>query len=634
VTTPFVLAGLGLAIAWWALSAGAWGVWGAARRVASAHGRAAGQPRVPRRPSPRSGGFALAIVVASSLALATVPISQTLWTDLLEVNGTVETGFWLSSITIVKDVEGSETDPTDFGFLTTGTGLEGFVLDDDTNSGTILREKTFSGLTAGSFSITEEAVSGYNVTDIACTGATESDVTIGADADFDEGDTSVSIELAPNEDLICTFTNTKQAGSIKIIKDVPGTTTDSTPFGFTATGDGMTPSPFTLDDSTATLAVPREIMFENLEPGIRTVTETPANGYQLANIECTGANSSTVTIGADDGFDPGDTGVTIDLMAGDDIVCTFTNTQGGTLTIIKDVKTAHGETDPQDFQFTATGTGLSNFALDDDGFDSNPLSKSKTFFVSGGPFTITETPAGMGWVFIATDSVTCTGAAFSYTTNGVTIPSIGAGVNVVCTFVNLKIPAECNQNPALYEQVLVGTSGNDVLTASPANNSIIFGLEGNDTLTGANQYDCVVGGPGNDIISLDNSSPGDGNDVAIGGPGNDTLSGDNGVDFLYGGDGDDILDGGSASPDYCDGGPGTDTYVQDKGVYTCETRVDPDGAPLAALAASPTATSVPPTSTPTATSTPTRTPTSTPTATSTATATPTATATATPTPTP
>jgi Ca2+-binding RTX toxin-like protein len=342
-----------------------------------------------------------------------------------------------------------------------------------------------------------------------------------------------------------------------------------------------------------------------------------------------------VTIGADDGFDPGDTGVTIDLLAGDDIVCTFTNTQGGTLTIIKDVKTAHGETDPQDFQFTATGTGLSNFALDDDGFDSNPLSKSKTFFVSGGPFTITETPAGMGWVFIATDSVTCTGAAFSYTTNGISIPNIGAGVNVVCTFVNLKIPAECNQNPLLYEQVLVGTTGIDVLTASPANNSIIFGLEGNDTLTGANQYDCVVGGPGNDIISLDNSSPGDGNDVAIGGPGNDTLSGDNGVDFLYGGDGNDTLDGGEASPDYCDGGPGTDTYVQDKqGNYTCETRVDPDGAPLAAMAASPTATSVPPTNTPTASATPTRTPTSTPTATATKTATATATATATPTPPP
>jgi Ca2+-binding RTX toxin-like protein len=241
----------------------------------------------------------------------------------------------------------------------------------------------------------------------------------------------------------------------------------------------------------------------------------------------------------------------------------------------------------------------------------------------------------MGWVFIATDSVTCTGAAFSYTTNGISIPNIGAGVNVVSTFVNLKIPAECNQNPLLYEQVLVGTTGIDVLTASPANNSIIFGLEGNDTLTGANQYDCVVGGPGNDIISLDNSSPGDGNDVAIGGPGNDTLSGDNGVDFLYGGDGNDTLDGGEASPDYCDGGPGTDTYVQDKqGNHTCETRVDPDGAPLAAMAASPTATSVPPTNTPTASATPTRTPTSTPTATATKTATATATATATPTPTP
>ena len=45
------------------------------------------------------------------------------------------------------------------------------------------------------------------------------------------------------------------------------------------------------------------------------------------------------------------------------MTCTFTNTQSqATLTIVKDTL----PNGPQDFAFTTTGDGLSNFTLDDD----------------------------------------------------------------------------------------------------------------------------------------------------------------------------------------------------------------------------------------------------------------------------
>ena len=62
------------------------------------------------------------------------------------------------------------------------------------------------------------------------------------------------------------------------------------------------------------------------------------------------------------------------------------------MTIIKDV---NPEPDTTDFSFTATGTGLSNFSLDDDGVNTGPggdIKNTTTFsgLAVGGNFTVTE----------------------------------------------------------------------------------------------------------------------------------------------------------------------------------------------------------------------------------------------------
>ena len=64
----------------------------------------------------------------------------------------------------------------------------------------------------------------------------------------------------------------------------------------------------------------------------------------------------------------------------------------------------------------------------------------------------------------------------------------------------------CAGNPS----VIVGTSGNDTLRGTPANDSI-FAFGGNDTASGQ---------AGNDCFKM-----GDGNDVAAGQEGNDTIYG-------------------------------------------------------------------------------------------------------------
>ncbi len=81
---------------------------------------------------------------------------------------------------------------------------------------------------------------------------------------------------------------------------------------------------------------------------------------------------------------------------------------------------------------------------------------------------------------------------------------------------------------------IVGTTKNDVLSASPKIDTSITGLVGNDVLIGNTGNDALDGGAGNDKIL-----GGSGKDTLSGGVGNDTLKGGTGIDSMAGGDGND-----------------------------------------------------------------------------------------------
>ncbi|MCK4315598.1 MAG: hypothetical protein KAX24_07485, partial [Anaerolineae bacterium] len=118
--------------------------------------------------------------------------------------------------------------------------------------------------------------------------------------------------------------------------------------------------------------------------------------------------------------DPIGTGVTIYLDPGEQIVCTFTNVQRGSITIVK-------KTDPDggaDFDFSGD---LGTFSLDDDGSQvfSNLLPDD---------YDVTEAvPAG--WDL---DSVVCTGGDSDPISNGVRV-HLDPGEAIICTFTNVQV---------------------------------------------------------------------------------------------------------------------------------------------------------------------------------------------------
>ena len=156
--------------------------------------------------------------------------------------------------------------------------------------------------------------------------------------------------------------------------------------------------------------------------GTKTVTETVPAGWSLTNVDCTGVNETAITNGA-----------SFTVSAGDTIVCTFTNTKDAT---VRYTKVTDPASDPQDFTFGVTGTGMVGDILDTDpGSAGTPSTHVETLDASelAGTKTVTETvPAG--W---SLTNVDCTGVNETAITNGASF-TVSAGDTIVCTFTNTK----------------------------------------------------------------------------------------------------------------------------------------------------------------------------------------------------
>ncbi len=130
------------------------------------------------------------------------------------------------------------------------------------------------------------------------------------------------------------------------------------------------------------------------------VTETSANaaGFTLTGLVCTGGGAdTTVDIAA---------GVaTIGFDAGETIVCTFTNTQQGSVSVVKDT-VPNG---PADFAFTAARNAAipAAFTLDDDADPALSNTQLLTGLVDGQSYVVTETSANAAGFTLT--GLACTG---------------------------------------------------------------------------------------------------------------------------------------------------------------------------------------------------------------------------------
>jgi len=246
----------------------------------------------------------------------------------------------------------------------------------------------------------------WELTDVACEDATSDTVVPGADG----GHATVVADAA--ETVTCTFTNTLD-GTLVIRKE---TVPDGVDLAFEFTGD--------VTGSIRDYSTYAEELFVTGQPGSYGASETLQAGWELTGIDCTGAIGSTVTIGGTGAFVPGDESVSVDLAAGETVICTFTNTRQGGITIVKEVNGA-------DSSFNFNASYLQNgFALSDG--QSNFSGE-----LAPGTYTVQEQlPGG----YQLTD-ISCTGQTNSVVTpatNGVEIELVD-GEQVQCTFTNTQL---------------------------------------------------------------------------------------------------------------------------------------------------------------------------------------------------
>ena len=232
----------------------------------------------------------------------------------------------------------------DFAYTTTGTGAAaftgGFSLDDDADA-TLpnTRVFTFPGSQLGAKTVTETLPVGR-------LGPDQPRLHRRWQQPVDAATGVATLDVDAGETITCTYTNTKDA-TVRITKNaVPD---DGQDFAYTTTGTGAAAftGGFSLDDDAdATLPNTRLFTFPGSQLGAKTVTETlPVGGWGLTNLVCTGDDNSSVDAA---------TGVaTLDVDAGETIVCTYTNTQDATVRITKNAVPDNG----QDFAYTTTGTG-------------------------------------------------------------------------------------------------------------------------------------------------------------------------------------------------------------------------------------------------------------------------------------
>ena len=394
------------------------------------------------------------------------------------------------SITIRKQTAPDDVDQL-FDFTSAEADLTGSIRDFD-----IAAEELVLDAQPGPYSATETVPLGWQVTGISCTGQTTSTIAYtgsgaGDTPAFEPGDDTVDVGLAAGEDVVCEFINTQES-SITIVKQTVGGDGVFN-FGSAALGN------FALD----TAANPSQD-FQNLLPDTYLVTETPVPPlWDLSNIVCQGATDSIVTIGLDDVFTPGDTGITIDLAPGEDIVCTFENTQlVPDITILKEASpNSYGAVgDVINYTFTVTNSGtapLTNVTVTD------PLPNLGAIDCGSGTNVIAALIPGQAGSCSATYSIVQADLDAGSLSNTATAAGTAPDNSTVSATSTATVSS--NQVPNIQitkvpSQSSYAAAGEDItytLTVSNPGNVTLSGVTVTDPLPGLGPIDC---GGGSNVI--------------------------------------------------------------------------------------------------------------------------------------
>ncbi len=296
------------------------------------------------------------------------------------------------SITIVKN--SVQDNPQDFNFTSNILGYSSFKLDDEAGTSTdgVSESITFNNLTPGTYNFAELATEGWYLEGISCPNINETD-------DVSAG--TLSLTIAAGQNITCTFEN-RQYGTVTVDK-VTLPANDPTLFSVTISGSGDV-----VGDKTRNLSTTQSVSYQ-VKHGTYNVVEADIAGWSEDFSDCAGLQVSSTELNAQ---------------------CTITNTKLSKLTFIKDAL----PNSAQDFTFSATGSGIDTFVLDD---DSDSV-KSNTQVFNGlmpGAYTVEENPVE-GWDLA---SINCAGSGASYQTDGSLVSvRLSAGQDITCTFTNTQ----------------------------------------------------------------------------------------------------------------------------------------------------------------------------------------------------
>ena len=270
-------------------------------------------------------------------------------------------------------------------------------------------------VSAGSYTVSEaqQAQStDYHVTSSSCSDGTTTTYTTPAS-------TTQNVTLAPGENIVCYFTNTRNTGTVTVNK----TLVPSNDFGrFDLHINGPTSSTKTDQGNNGSTGA------QTVITGSYNVSETAYAGTNMndysSTYECTSGNNVIET-------GSGQTTPNFTVNSNDNIVCTFTNTRLATLTIIK-IASPFSSTP---FSFTTTGTGLSNFSLTDD--SQTTTSNQKPFTdIAPGSYSVTEGTT-TGW---SLTDLHCNQSSYSANiSTGELNVTLSPGENLTCTFTNTEL---------------------------------------------------------------------------------------------------------------------------------------------------------------------------------------------------
>ncbi len=313
----------------------------------------------------------------------------------------------LGSIEVVKHTNGGDGT---FAYAGSGDGVDSsFQI--ATSSGT--GAKAFDGLAAGSYSITESQMpAGWQFDSLDC----------GDASGVSTNERTATIALAAGENVTCTYTNSKLP-TIKVIKTLVPSTDDGT-FNFAIDGQTFDNGGDGYGDGGHTDAI-------SVGLGDHTVSETgngpTQNADYVSSFVCT-SGESQVAAG---------NGTTIglsNLQAGEDVVCTFTNSRRPTITVNKVVLPS---TDPGTFDFTID-PGEGQLLLDNHNSGYGNGGSTGQVNVTTGDHTITESGHGNTSASDYASAWSCS-TKQSGSGTAISLSNLQYGDQVVCTFTNTRL---------------------------------------------------------------------------------------------------------------------------------------------------------------------------------------------------